>query len=261
MRAYKQLLKTVLRNGQSRVSRNGIVKSYFGWKGVYDLMPFPLLTLRKIYWKGVVGELLSFFRAYKNVNDFKKLGVNFWDPWAEPETGDLGRIYGVQWRDFKGVDQFDLIDKEFKRNPYSRRLVVSAWNPAELDKMALPPCHVLFQFYVSEPFISCLLYQRSADVVIGVPYNIASYALLTYIFAKKWQLVPKELIHVIGDAHIYEDHLDVAKTLLKTKSLPRPKLTIRDCVKNKPFEKIVPDDIILRDYRYQLDLKGLKVHV
>jgi len=190
--------------------------SIFGAQARFDLRDrFPLLTTKKLHLKSIIHELLWFLRGETNVRYLNEHGVTIWDEWADKE-GNLGRLYGAQWRDWRGadgmhVDQIDKVIAEIKENPSSRRLIVSAWNPAEIDEMALPPCHVLFQFYVNDGELSCQLYQRSADLFLGVPFNIASYSLLTMMVAQVCDLKPGDFVHTFGDLHLYSNHLQIRR--------------------------------------------------
>lgn len=235
MRQYHDLLRLVLEHGQPRTDRTGTgTLSVFGAQTRFDLRPdgpgFPLLTTKKLHTKSIIHELLWFLRGDTNIGYLKEHGVTIWDEWAN-EKGDLGRVYGAQWRDWRGengvrVDQIASVIGQIKRNPDSRRLIVSAWNPAEVNAMALPPCHVLFQFYVSDGELSCQLYQRSADLFLGVPFNIASYALLTMMVAQVCDLTAGDFVHTFGDLHLYQNHLDQAREQLtrECRALPRMKL-------------------------------------
>ena len=238
MRQYHDLLQLVLENGQPRADRTGTgTLSIFGAQTRYDLRPsgpgFPLLTTKKLHIKSIIYELLWFLRGDTNIRYLNEHGITIWDEWAD-EHGDLGRVYGAQWRNWRGangvrVDQINNVITEIKKNPNSRRLIVSAWNPAEIDQMALPPCHVLFQFYVQDGELSCQLYQRSCDLFLGVPFNIASYALLTMMVAQVVDLTPGDFVHTFGDLHLYNNLLDQAREQLTRdcRSLPRMKLNPR----------------------------------
>jgi thymidylate synthase len=231
MQNYLNLLQQVLDHGVDRSDRTGTgTRSIFGHQLRFDLAAsFPLVTTKKVHLKSVIHELLWFLRGERNVKSLQARGVRIWNEWAA-EDGDLGPIYGVQWRAWRGadgqvVDQITQLIAGLKRHPYSRRHLVSAWNVAEVDDMALPPCHALFQFYVAEGRLSCQLYQRSADLFLGVPFNIASYALLTLMLAQVCGFQPGEFIHTFGDAHIYHNHFEqVQRQLSRT---PRPAPTMR----------------------------------
>ncbi|HEX4706773.1 MAG TPA: thymidylate synthase [Candidatus Udaeobacter sp.] len=241
MRQYHDLLRLVLEKGHSRADRTGTgTLSVFGAQTRFDLRDsgpgFPLLTTKKLHIKSIIYELLWFLRGDTNVRYLKAHGVTIWDEWAD-ENGDLGRVYGAQWRDWRGangvrVDQIDKVIAEIKSNPQSRRLIVSAWNPAEIDEMALPPCHVLFQFYVQDGELSCQLYQRSADLFLGVPFNIASYSLLTMMVAQVADLAPGDFVHTFGDLHLYKNHVDQAREQLSRDCRPLPKMTLSGSIKN-----------------------------
>ena len=227
MKTYQNLLQRILDTGTPKDDRTGTgTLSVFGHQMRFDLAEgFPLVTTKKVHFKSIVHELLWFLRGDTNVAYLRAHGVTIWDEWAD-DAGELGPVYGYQWRSWQGeIDQLSDILKELRRNPDSRRLVVSAWNVADLPKMALAPCRLLFQFYVADGKLSCQLYQRSADVFLGVPFNIASYALLTHMVAQVTGLEPGELIVTLGDAHLYVNHLEAAQTqLLRT---PRPLPTLR----------------------------------
>ena len=234
-RAYLDLLADILANGARREDRTGVgTLGVFGRQIRFDLAEgFPLLTTKKLHWRSIVVELLWFLRGETNVRWLQERGVSIWDEWADPETGELGPVYGRQWRswpapDGRSIDQIARLLAGLKANPSSRRHIVSAWNPAEVDEMALPPCHCLFQFFVADGRLSCQLYQRSADVFLGVPFNIASYALLTLMMAKVTGYEPGEFVHTLGDAHLYLNHLDQARLQLSREPLPLPTMTIAD---------------------------------
>ncbi|TPI39473.1 thymidylate synthase [Mesorhizobium sp. B3-1-6] len=228
MRQYLDLLKHVLENGADRGDRTGTgTRSVFGYQMRFDLSRgFPVTTTKKLHLKSIIHELLWFLAGDTNIKYLNDHGVTIWDEWAD-ENGDLGPVYGKQWRSWPDghggeIDQIAGLLKEIRRNPNSRRLIVSAWNPAEVEAMALPPCHCLFQFYVSEGRLSCQLYQRSADIFLGVPFNIASYALLTMMVAQVTGLKPGDFVHTLGDAHLYSNHFEQAQEqMLRTpKALP-----------------------------------------
>ena len=233
MRQYLDLLRHVLENGRFKTDRTGTgTYSVFGAQCRYPLADgFPLVTTKKVHIKSILYELLWFLRGDTNVRWLQEHGVTIWNEWANPETGDLGRVYGAQWTDWRSFDgrsvnQIEDVVAQIRRNPDSRRLIVSAWNPGELHLMALPPCHTLFQFYVSGGELSCQLYQRSADLFLGVPFNIASYALLTHMVAQVTGLRPGDFVHTLGDAHIYANHLDQVRTQLSREPRPLPQLKI-----------------------------------
>ena len=238
-RRYLDLLADVLANGVERQDRTGTgTLGVFGRQIRFDLARgFPLLTTKKLHFKSIVLELLWFLRGDTNVRWLQDRGVTIWDEWAD-ETGELGPVYGKQWRswsapDGRSIDQIAKVVEAIKANPYSRRHIVSAWNPAEVDDMALPPCHCLFQFHVAEGRLSCQLYQRSADLFLGVPFNIASYALLTMMMAQATGLAPGEFVHSFGDVHLYLNHIDQAKEQLRRE--PRPFPTLRLAPKTDLF--------------------------
>src|SRR5262245_6493915 len=232
MKQYLDLMRRVREHGVKRDDRTGVgTLSVFGHQMRFDLAAgFPLVTPKKVFLKGIVHELLWFLAGSTNVRYLQDKGVHIWDEWADDE-GELGPVYGSQWRswpapDGSTVDQISRVIHDIKTNPNSRRLIVSAWNAAEVDKMALPPCHVLFQFYVANGRLSCQLYQRSADIFLGVPFNIASYALLTMMIAQVTNLAPGEFIHTLGDAHLYNNHLEQARLQLEREPRSLPSLRI-----------------------------------
>ena len=238
MRQYHDLLRLVLEEGAERRDRTGTgTLSLFGAQARFDLRErFPLLTTKKLHLKSIIHELLWFLKGDTNVRSLNEKGVTIWDEWAD-EKGDLGPVYGAQWIRWRGADgavinQIDNVIAEIKRNPESRRLIVSAWNVAELDRMALPPCHVLFQFYVRDRELSCQLYQRSADLFLGVPFNIASYSLLTMMVAQVCDLRPGEFIHTFGDLHLYQNHLEQAREQLTRDLRPLPRMELNPAVKS-----------------------------
>lgn len=248
MRQYLDLLDHIVKNGEQKGDRTGTgTISVFGYQMRFDLSEgFPLLTTKKLHLKSIIHELLWFLKGETNVKYLQENGVKIWDAWAD-ENGDLGPIYGSQWRNWngEGIDQIaDLIDT-IKTNPNSRRMLISAWNPSVLPdtsidfaqniangKAALPPCHAFFQFYVANRKLSCQMYQRSCDTFLGVPFNIASYSLLTMMIAQVTNLLPGEFIHVLGDAHIYNNHLDQVKLQLSREPKPLPQMKINPNVKN-----------------------------
>jgi thymidylate synthase len=232
MEAYLELLKHVTSNGVLKQDRTGTgTRSVFGYQMRFDLQDgFPLVTTKKLHLKSILYELLWFLRGETNVQYLRDHGVTIWDEWAD-EDGNLGPVYGSQWRSWptprgESIDQIRNVIDQIKTSPDSRRLIVSAWNPAEVDQMALPPCHCLFQFYVANGRLSCQLYQRSADIFLGVPFNIASYALLLSMVAQVTGYAPGEFIHTLGDAHLYSNHLEQAKLQLSRLPLPLPRLTL-----------------------------------
>ncbi|MBO4843870.1 MAG: thymidylate synthase [Bacteroidales bacterium] len=238
MKQYLDLLRHIYTDGVVKTDRTGVgTKSIFGWQSRYDLSEgFPLLTTKKVHLKSIIYELLWFLSGSTNIGYLKEHGVSIWDEWAD-ENGDLGPVYGHQWRswptpDGGSIDQISKLIDTIKNNPNSRRMLVSAWNVAEVDSMALPPCHCLFQFYVADGKLSCQLYQRSADTFLGVPFNIASYALLTMMIAQVCGLQPGEFIHTTGDTHLYLNHLEQAALQLSREPRPLPKMVINPEVKD-----------------------------
>lgn len=243
MQVYLDLLQRIVDNGVDRSDRTGTgTRSVFGHQMRFDLAAgFPLITTKKIHLKSVIHELLWFIAGDTNARTLQSNGVRIWNEWADPDTGELGPIYGRQWRswlahDQQCIDQLAHVIEQIKTNPYSRRHIVSAWNVGQLDEMALPPCHILFQFYVAPDSdghpatLSCQLYQRSADVFLGVPFNIASYALLTLMVAQVTGLAPGEFVHTLGDAHLYHNHLDQAREQLTREPRPLPTMTLDPAV-------------------------------
>ncbi len=255
MRQYLELLRAVLEKGTDRSDRTGVgTRSLFGWQMRFALSDgFPLLTTKKLHVRSIVHELLWFLKGDTNVRYLRENGVRIWDAWAGAD-GELGPIYGRQWRAWetpegRRIDQLGAVLEELSRDPHSRRLVVSAWNPADLPRMALPPCHCLFQFHVSSGRLSCQLYQRSADVFLGVPFNIASYALLLAMVAQVSGLEPGELVHTLGDAHLYLNHLEMAALQLQRAPRSLPRLRLNPQVRS------------LFDFRYRdIELSGYDPH-
>jgi len=238
MQQYLDLLQHILDNGADKTDRTGTgTKSCFGYQMRFDLQKgFPMVTTKKLHVKSIFYELLWFLKGDTNIKYLKENGVSIWDEWAN-EAGELGPVYGEQWRSWKGadgvvVDQITELIKQIKTTPDSRRLIVSAWNVAELPKMALMPCHTLFQFYVADGKLSCQLYQRSADVFLGVPFNIASYALLTMMIAQVCDLQPGDFVHSFGDVHLYNNHIEQAKLQLSRTPFELPTLKINPAVKD-----------------------------
>jgi len=236
MRPYLDLLTLLLERGRPKADRTGTgTLSLFGHQMRFDLTAgFPLLTTKKVHTKSIIHELLWFLRGDTNIKYLKDRGVSIWDEWADPD-GNLGPIYGYQWRSWPAagggtIDQIAEAVRQIRETPDSRRIIVSAWNPADLPKMALAPCHALFQFYVADGRLSCQLYQRSADVFLGVPFNIASYALLTAMMAQVTGLEPGEFIHTFGDAHLYRNHVDQARLQLSRDPRPLPVLRLNPAV-------------------------------
>lgn len=238
MQAYLDLLRHIMEHGTDKSDRTGTgTRSVFGHQLRFDLSEgFPLLTTKKLHVKSIIHELLWFLQGSTNIGYLKEHGVRIWDEWAD-ENGDLGPVYGKQWRSWEGadgktVDQISDVVDQIRRNPDSRRLIVSAWNVAELPKMALMPCHALFQFYVANGKLSCQLYQRSADVFLGVPFNIASYALLTMMIAQVCDLEPGDFVHTFGDVHLYNNHFEQAQLQLTREPRPLPVMQIDPSVKD-----------------------------
>ncbi len=238
MKQYHELMAHVLKNGIKKEDRTGTgTLSVFGYQMRFDLAQgFPLLTTKKLHLRSIIHELLWFLQGSTNIKYLKDNGVSIWDEWAD-EEGELGPVYGYQWRSWVGADgsvtdQIQQVSEQIKKNPDSRRLMVSAWNVGDIHKMALPPCHALFQFYVADGKLSCQLYQRSADIFLGVPFNIASYALLTLMMAQSCNLQPGDFVHTFGDAHLYLNHLDQANLQLSRVPRRLPTLKINPEVKD-----------------------------
>lgn len=260
MRQYLDLLQHVLDHGTPREDRTGTgTVGVFGYQMRFPLgKGFPLLTTKKLHLRSIIYELLWFLRGDTNIQYLHDHKVTIWDEWAD-ENGDLGPVYGSQWRswpDGRGgtIDQIANVVNEIKANPYSRRLMVTAWNPAEIQDMALPPCHCLFQFYVSNGKLSCQLYQRSADIFLGVPFNIASYALLTMMMAQVCDLEPGDFVHTLGDAHIYQNHLDQVKLQLTRDPRPLPQMLINP--EKKDIFSFDYEDFTLTNYDPHPHIKG-----
>jgi len=260
MKQYLDLLEHVLKNGVEKSDRTGTgTISVFGYQMRFDLGDgFPVMTTKKLHLRSIIHELLWFLKGETNLDYLHANKVTIWDEWAD-EKGELGHIYGYQWRswpapDGRFIDQITNVVRSIKENPNSRRHIVSAWNVGELDKMALPPCHVLFQFYVAGGKLSCQLYQRSCDIFLGVPFNIASYALLTRMMAQVTGLKPGEFIHTLGDAHIYLNHLDQVKLQLMREPYPLPQMNINPG-KNDIF-RFVFEDFQLANYQSHPHIKG-----
>jgi len=233
MKQYLDLMNEILEKGAKKTDRTGTgTLSLFGRQLRFDLSEgFPLVTTKKLHLRSIIYELLWFLRGDTNIKYLKDNGVTIWDEWAD-ENGELGPVYGHQWRSWpapggKSIDQITQVIGQLKQKPDSRRHIVTAWNPAEVDKMALPPCHALFQFYVAEGRLSCQLYQRSADYFLGVPFNIASYALLTFMFAQQCDLLPGEFVWTGGDVHLYSNHIEQARQQLERKPFALPQLNIK----------------------------------
>jgi thymidylate synthase len=238
MRQYLDLLEHILQHGTRKDDRTGTgTLSVFGYQMRFNLQDgFPLLTTKKLHLKSIIYELLWFLRGETNVRYLQEHGVRIWDEWAD-EHGELGPVYGSQWRawqaaDGRTVDQITQVVQQIQKNPNSRRLIVSAWNPGEVDAMALPPCHALFQFYVADGRLSCQLYQRSADVFLGVPFNIASYALLTQMMAQVCGLLPGDFVHTFGDVHLYRNHLEQARLQITRQPYPMPQMRLNPQVRS-----------------------------
>ena len=257
---YEDLLRDVLAHGLHRPDRTGTgTRSVFGRQIRFDLAQgFPLITTKRVHFKSVALELLWFLRGEGNVRWLQERGVTIWDEWADAE-GDLGPVYGVQWRswptpDGGHVDQLEQVIEQIRTNPDSRRHIVSAWNPADIPDMALPPCHLLFQFYVADGKLSCQLYQRSADLFLGVPFNIASYALLTHLVAAQTGLEVGDFVWTGGDCHIYDNHVEQVQQQLTRDPFPLPTITLTG---NRPsISDIEYDDIVLNDYQHHPAIRG-----
>lgn len=252
MKSYLQLMQKILDEGTPKTDRTGTgTRSLFGGQLRYDLSEgFPLVTTKKVHLKSIIHELLWFLKGETNIKYLKDNGVSIWDEWAN-EQGELGPVYGAQWRSWKGadgrtVDQISQVIQQIKKNPDSRRLIVSAWNVAEIDKMALAPCHAFFQFYVADGKLSCQLYQRSADFFLGVPFNIASYALLTMMVAQVCDLKLGDFVHTFGDLHLYNNHVEQAKLQLSREPRALPRMKINSQVKNIFEFKF--EDFVLENY-------------
>ncbi|MCP1374067.1 thymidylate synthase [Dyella lutea] len=255
MRAYLDLLAHVLEHGTEKSDRTGTgTRSVFGWQMRFDLARgFPLVTTKKLHLRSIIHELIWFLRGDTNIAYLKENGVSIWDEWADAH-GDLGPVYGAQWRswptvDGGAVDQIRWVVDEIRRNPDSRRLIVSAWNVGELPKMALMPCHTMFQFYVADGRLSCQLYQRSGDIFLGVPFNIASYALLTHMVAQVCDLEVGDFVHTLGDAHLYNNHMEQARLQLTREPLPLPTLRLNPGIRS------------IFDFRYEdVTIEGYQSH-
>ena len=260
MRQYLDLMRHVYDHGTTKTDRTGTgTRSVFGYQMRFDLAEgFPLVTTKKLHLRSIIHELLWFLSGDTNIRYLKENGVSIWDEWAD-ENGDLGPVYGAQWRswpaaDGRHIDQISQVVEQIRNTPDSRRLIVSAWNVGEIDNMALPPCHAFFQFYVAEGRLSCQLYQRSADIFLGVPFNIASYALLLMMVAQVTGLKPGEFIHTLGDAHLYSNHLKQAKEQLDREPLPLPTMTLNPAIDN--LFKFTFDDFELTGYESHPHIKA-----
>lgn len=260
MQQYLDLLNHILLNGHSKDDRTGTgTISCFGYQMRFDLQKgFPLVTTKKLHVKSIIYELLWFIKGDTNIEYLKEHGVSIWNEWAD-ENGNLGPVYGKQWRNWEGkdginIDQLAEAIQQIKNNPDSRRILVNAWNVADLPHMALMPCHVMFQFYVSEGKLSCQLYQRSADVFLGVPFNIASYALLTLMIAQVCNLEPGEFIHSFGDVHLYKNHIEQAKLQLSRKPFPLPTMKLNSAIQR--IEDFQFEDFTLENYQFHAAIKA-----
>ncbi len=252
MQAYLNLLRQVLETGHEKSDRTGTgTRSLFGCQLRFDLADgFPMVTTKKLHWPSILIELLWFLRGETNIRYLKEHRVSIWDEWADSD-GELGPVYGKQWRswecaDGSTIDQIRQVEEQIRNNPDSRRLIVSAWNVADIPRMALPPCHLLFQFYVADGRLSCQLYQRSADLFLGVPFNIASYSLLTTMMAHSTGLEPGEFIHTLGDTHLYSNHFEQARIQLSRSPRPLPRLRI--LARRSSVLEFTPEDFELVDY-------------
>ncbi len=260
MRQYLDLMRHVYDHGTTKTDRTGTgTRSVFGYQMRFDLADgFPLVTTKKLHLRSIIHELLWFLSGDTNIRYLQENGVKIWDEWAD-ENGDLGPVYGSQWRSWPAadgchIDQITQVVEQIKNTPDSRRLIVSAWNVGEIGNMALPPCHAFFQFYVADGRLSCQLYQRSADIFLGVPFNIASYALLLLMVAQVTGLKPGEFIHTLGDAHLYSNHLKQAKEQLDRKPLPLPTMTLNPAIDN--LFKFTFDDFELTGYESHPHIKA-----
>lgn len=235
MKQYLDLLQDIMDNGVDKTDRTGVgTRSVFGRQMRFDLSKgFPLVTTKKVHLKSIIHELLWFIKGDTNIKYLQDNGVRIWNEWAD-ENGDLGPVYGAQWRNWNndGIDQLADVIERIKKTPNDRRLIVTAWNPSQIGQMKLPPCHMMFQFYVANGKLSCMLYQRSCDMFLGVPFNIASYALLTMMIAQVCGLKPGEFIHTLGDTHIYHNHFDQVKEQLSHTPLPLPQIKINPLIKD-----------------------------
>jgi thymidylate synthase len=260
MQQYLALMRHVREHGVKKEDRTGTgTLSVFGYQMRFDLQQgFPLVTTKKLHLRSIIHELLWFLKGETNIAYLKEHQVSIWDEWAD-EAGNLGPVYGSQWRSWQGadsrrIDQISEVVDQIKTNPDSRRLIVSAWNVAEIERMALPPCHAFFQFYVANGRLSCQLYQRSADIFLGVPFNIASYALLTMMIAQVTGLAPGDFVHTLGDAHLYSNHLEQADLQLTRTPLPLPTMRLNPAVKN--IFDFAFDDFHLDNYQFHPHIKA-----
>lgn len=255
MKVYLDLIRQILEHGEERPDRTGTgTLSLFGMQGRYDMREgFPLVTTKKVLFAAVVRELLWFLRGSTNIHDGLTEHTPIWDAWAD-ENGELGPIYGHQWRNWggTGIDQIQSVIDLIKSDPTSRRIIVNAWNVADVPKMALPPCHTMFQFYVQDRWLDCQLYQRSADMALGVPFNIASYALLTHMIANECGLSPRYFVHVLGDAHVYVNHIEGLREQLKREPYPLPTLRLPP---GKKVDDLVFEDVVLENYQHHKFIK------
>ncbi|MFQ5493017.1 MAG: thymidylate synthase [Candidatus Dojkabacteria bacterium] len=269
MKQYLDSLQHILDHGKHRPNRTGVDQiGVFGMQMRFDMADgFPAVTTKKLFMKGIIGELLWFISGSSDNNDLNKMGIKIWDGNANADywkdkakfPGDLGRVYGVQWRHWrtpegKEIDQLALAIEKITKDPFDRRIIVTAWNPGELDQMALPPCHLLFQFYIDDGRLSLQMYQRSCDMFLGIPFNIASYALLLHMVAQVTDLKPGEFVHTLGDAHIYENHIDQVKEQLGRKPYALPKLKLNEKIKD--IDAFTVEDIELGDYKHHPSIKA-----
>ena len=249
MKQYLNLLQDIMDNGVDKLDRTGVgTRSVFGRQMRFDLSKgFPLVTTKKVHLKSIIHELLWFIKGSTNIKYLQDNGVRIWNEWAD-ENGDLGPVYGSQWRNWngEGIDQLAEVIDKLKHNPNDRRMIVSAWNVGKIAEMRLPPCHMMFQFYVAGNKLSCMLYQRSCDMFLGVPFNIASYALLTMMIAQVCGLEPGEFIHTLGDTHIYHNHFEQVREQLSRQPLPLPVMKLNPAVKN--IDDFTYDDFTLEGY-------------
>jgi thymidylate synthase len=260
MQQYLQLLRHIIDHGINKSDRTGTgTKSCFGYQMRFDLQEgFPLVTTKKLHVKSIIHELLWFLKGETNIRYLTENGVSIWNEWAD-EKGELGPVYGKQWRSWEGADgkvydQVNDVISQIRKNPDSRRLIISAWNVADLPQMALMPCHTMFQFYVAEGKLSCQLYQRSADVFLGVPFNIASYALLTLMIAQVCDLQPGDFVHTFGDVHLYNNHMEQAQLQLGRSPFPLPVMRLNPAIKN--IFEFTFEDFTLENYQHHPPIKA-----